>query len=640
MGCGSSSTQVKEFRPVSRQNSITVKRVENHTKQTAHKTIREKSEVSNKSDKAKHKENSCSTNSSRVSLSEKAKSGRSSRSSSAKSSRASSAKSDRKDKGNASKASSAKSDRKDKENEKTEKDVHAYYALLNQADNLNEEAKSEIDEIQTIDVVHSDAIDEKVGEADNDSLYGETGGNDDNEAVAISKAGNRRNEVDHETRHEVVDRQTIHENSNVKHEGEHVGTKTENADGDENEYDEYSGYELCPIDIPEINKNKEFPEYTVDDIVNNNAEKGKNNWFLYGRKVYTLDLFTPIVFSRVQEYLNMTDQDQYTADDILSGKTEFGSYPVYVARNNGVRGKEMIKILPASQIGRLQSISREEYLSRLKQSVDNVKSDLEAHENLNEYLVDYLEQLSRWLVSYPNVELEQPMDRNNIDPNQCEFPLPDKIRADSSVIRQWAKDWVEFDMKIDEDGAWSMLPLISEDWGDVHQTFVDYCAKHVDAEIPDMNMEIEGEAAWDVIKLDIFKNDETTEEQETTWKAREKRKDLDDRERMSRRRKEIADSFLKRHDTRLKPEDMVEYGEWANRLEKHWKEFQELCETYVPRQRVQEKERQAPDATDLEPKKLSDNDEHTEQVANESQEPKQLPENIPPQDTVSIRSGH
>ena len=364
--------------------------------------------------------------------------------------------------------------------------------------------------------------------------------------------------------------------------------KIEEEQPDDNQ-DEYSVCEYLSIsDLPEIDENKEFPVYTIDDVAKHNTDKGTNNWFLYGRKVYSLDLFIKIVFNRVQDYLSKTNQKRFPADAVLTGKRDFGSYlgrvcgsyPVYIAVYHGVRREEMEKVLAASQIGKLEPISREEYISKMKQSVDIVKSDLEAEAELTEYLADYLEQLSRWLYSYPNVEIEQSFDRTNADPNKCEFPLPDKVRADCSVIRRWARDWVGFDMTIDEGGAWFSYPLLNEDWGDVHQTYVDTCALREDPDASDLDMEIDGEAAWHVIPVDVVKNDETTEQQEATLNCRKVRKYLNDPERMRKRRKQIAERFLKRY----QPEDMVIYENWADRLEQQWKEFETLCETFVPRQ--------------------------------------------------------
>lgn len=606
MGCGSSSTQVKEFKH--RQDTPNFKHVENHSGHLSRQDARIKS-ASSQSSKRKDK----STSSSASSLKERVHSGKSSRS------------------------SSAKSDRYKKETERDSRETK--------------------DETNLVPAVHKDEFTDvtefKSDETKNHKIHQSTISN------PLENIDDNANKVD-KTEREFNEKETVVENQRlvitetktedtivkkaetddqrdgtVDKEG-YQGEETECSD----EYDEFADLDLTPISVPETDLNKELREYTIDDVVNHNTEKGRNNWFLYGRKVYSVDLFIPIVFNRMQEYFEMTNQAFRSPDKELS----CGSYPVYVARWNGVRRKELDKILPATQIGKLASLSREEYLSRLKHCVDNVKTALEAEAELNEYLVDYLEQLSRWLSNYPNVELENPVDRNNVDPNQCEFPLPDKIRADSTVLRKWARDWELFDLTLDEGGAWELLPLLNEDLGDVHQLFADLVAQHVDENIPELNMEIEGEASWDVIPLDIFKNDETTKEQEDVWRARENRNDLNDPERMRRRRKQIADSFLKRHDVRLKPDDMLPFVDWATRLEEHWKEFQKLCETFVARPRKAD-----------EPKKLSDNTDKDEQMSEASEdmrtnpdaepksvsnEPKSLPDNIPPHDTLSLLSDH
>ena len=407
----------------------------------------------------------------------------------------------------------------------------------------------------------------------------------------------------------------------------------------EEQHEEFQGLDFKPIIVPEVDPTKQMNDYTIDDIVNNNAEKGRNNWFIYGKKVYSLDLFIPIVNSRIEQYLQYVKLDNYllynlpipyewfdnppSAHKLMTGPYPGrypGTYPIYCARLYGVRRKELNTILPTCKIGNLSALPRDEYLSRLKHCVDNVKSDLETEENLTENLVDYLEQLSRWVSNYPNVELEIPLDRTNVDPNECEFPLPDKIRADCSVLQQWAVDWIPFDLTFDGDVPWTVIPLLKEDWGDTHQIYADIISKRVDETLPDFNLEIEGEAAWSVIKVDIVKNDETTEEQDKLLKVREQRNDFNDPERMRRRRNKIAESFLLRHEKRLKPEDMIPYKDWATRLEQHWKEFQELCESEFIR----------PQQT-YEPEKLADESEN---------KPKALPESIPPHDTQSLLSEH
>ena len=469
-------------------------------------------------------------------------------------------------------------------------------------------------------VLVTDITEDTLQDAESDFNDG-TMKNEDNDLHSIENEMNYGNDEENKSEHVHIN--DHHLNTVIKTEvSDHNSNKITNNEegvlqGDDNEkeaYEEFPGLELIQIDIPERDPNKQINDYTIDEIVNNNAEKGRNDWFLYGRKVYELQGFVNIVRNRINNFLKLQEMDYTTVDEIM--KT---MYPVYGARYYGVRRKELEAILPICQIGNISSMPRVEYISRLKHCVDNIKTDLEAEETLIESLADYLEQLSRWLSNYPNVELEAPLDRINVDPNECAYPLPDKIIADPSVLRKWSVDWVLFDLTVDANGAWTSIPLVMESLGDTHQLFADLvCSTHEDETLPDLVHEIEGEAAWDVIKIDIVKNDETTETQDALIIAREKRTDLKDLERMKRRRKELADGFLKRHEERLKPEAIVDYTDWASRLEQHWKEFQELCESDFSR----------PQQTH-EPQKL--------EVVEETQ-PKLLPESIPPHDTQSLLS--
>ena len=471
----------------------------------------------------------------------------------------------------------------------------------------------------TGNVLFTDITEDTLQDAESDFNDGTK--NEDNDLHSIENEMNYGNDEENKSEHVHIN--DHHLNTVIKTEvSDHNSNEITNNEegvlqGDDNEkeaYEEFPGLELIQIDIPERDPNKQINDYTIDEIVNNNAEKGRNDWFLYGRKVYELQGFVNIVRNRINNFLKLQEMDYTTVYEIM--KT---MYPVYGARYYGVRRKELEAILPICQIGNISSMPRAEYISRLKHCVDNIKTDLEAEETLIESLADYLEQLSRWLSNYPNVELEAPLDRNNVDPNECAYPLPDKIIADPSVLRKWSVDWVLFDFTVDANGAWTSIPLVMESLGDTHQLFADLvCSTHVDATLPDLVHEIEGEAAWDVIKVDIVKNDETTEAQDALIIEREKRTDLKDLERMKRRRKELADGFLKRHEERLKPEAMIDYIDWASRLEQHWKEFQELCENDFSR----------PQQTH-EPQKLEDVEET---------QPKLLPESIPPHDTQSLLS--
>ena len=345
------------------------------------------------------------------------------------------------------------------------------------------------------------------------------------------------------------------------------------SDESEEEQDEFAGLDLIPINIPEVDANKHLIEYTVVDVGDNNDMKGKNNWFLHERNVYSLEDFTAIVRDRIQQYLELTEQDDKTVDDVMS------SYhpPTEGAKAHGVKEDELMAVLPACQIGKLIKMSRAEYLARMKNYVDGIKTDLESKKHLTETLTDYLAQLYRWLYNYPNNELETSTERLYTDPNKCEFPLPEQIRADSTLLRHWIKDWQSLEFSLDGDAAWNQIPFLNEDLGDTHETFIEVLSQRVDEEIPDMDLDIDGEAAWEVIDIDIIKNDITTKTQDSVIKARERRTDLKDKARMKRRREQLAKGFLSRHKYRLKQEDMVPYLDWATRLEQQWVDFQTLC---------------------------------------------------------------
>ena len=124
--------------------------------------------------------------------------------------------------------------------------------------------------------------------------------------------------------------------------------------------------------------------------------------------------------------------------------------------------------------------------------------------------------------------------------------LPVQIRGEPTVLRGWAHDWEVFNTSIDEGVAWRTLPGCA----DADRKSTDFLAEREDKTLPKFNMKIEGEAAYDVMTLNTFLTDEKTQEQEEIWKTRESRKLLNNPERMRRRRKQVVDEFLKRHDSK------------------------------------------------------------------------------------------
>lgn len=87
-------------------------------------------------------------------------------------------------------------------------------------------------------------------------------------------------------------------------------------------------------------------------------------------------------------------------------------------------------------------------------------------------------------------------------------------------------------------------------------------------DLPPLVLSIEGEAGWDVIPVDIVKNDVTTPQQEKTWKIREKRTDLNDPVVMEKRRMAIEEYFQRMYAERFTwaSKRVVEYRGFADNL--------------------------------------------------------------------------
>lgn len=251
------------------------------------------------------------------------------------------------------------------------------------------------------------------------------------------------------------------------------------------------------------------------------------------------------------------------------------TYPIYVAREHGVSRKELASVLAVCRVGNCVNIPREEYLARMKQSAEYVLEE----DTGSEYFKDYKNQLDRWLADYPMNKVNNDPPTAQSDPNETTFPLPPDIQADPSVLRKWIETWTEFDLVVPEEGAWQQQPLLKDDWGDTHELYAKVVQEHHDdGSMEPFDMNIDGDVAWIEIELDLFKNDKTTDSQDLVWKKRATRTNLNDPEWMKKRRDELGMALKKRYELRQKEYPVENFISFAEILEQHWKEFQELCE--------------------------------------------------------------
>lgn len=270
--------------------------------------------------------------------------------------------------------------------------------------------------------------------------------------------------------------------------------------------------------------------------------------------------------------------NQYHTKMYDSPAVEHG-YPVYLARSQGVSRKELKHVLASCYIGNVVELSQESILAKMKNDVNETLEELQDVDGLN----DFKNQLSRWFRNYPNIAVYNTLPDADKDPNSLAFRLPDDILSDLSVLRSWVESF-EWDTELPEGGYFGKEEYVFTDFGNEHEVFSELVASRVDISIPELDMEIEGEAAWKIIDLDIFKNDVTTDAQEEIWKARETRTNLEDETWREKRIYTLYQKMVHRHEW---PHSKVEpYMVFFDKMKQDWEKFQKLCEEeFVPPKR-------------------------------------------------------
>ncbi|XP_045161062.2 uncharacterized protein LOC123526017 [Mercenaria mercenaria] len=383
---------------------------------------------------------------------------------------------------------------------------------------------------------------------------------------------------EHETRNEKIEENFNQPNTESHEEiAKRKEEKRSQFDHEKVEEESINSHGPVPLSFPpdmddDTDKNA---EYTVDDIVEHNNEVADLDWFKYGKKIYSWKKMKPIIQERVDQFKDIGPLNYYSP----TPGSQFG-YPIYVTRDHGLTRKELAKVLTYCRVGNSIDVPREQCLARMKQSAEFVLEE----DTGTDYFKDYKDQLNRWLADYPmNKVYNDPPDTQS-DPNELAFPLPADIQSDPSVLRKWTETWIEFDCEVPEEGAWPMKELLKDDWGDTHDLYANVVQEHHGNEaIEPLDMTIDGDVAWVEIELDLFKNDKTTEHQETVWKKRATRTNLNDPLWMKKRREELAEILKKRYEERQKQYPVENFINFADILEKHWEEFQTLCQKeFIP----------------------------------------------------------
>ncbi|XP_005093777.1 uncharacterized protein LOC101861941 [Aplysia californica] len=339
------------------------------------------------------------------------------------------------------------------------------------------------------------------------------------------------------------------------------------------------------------------------EVLEHNRNAGWNEWSMYKGKVYDnislRNVFKPLIYLSREEMkrrvaekreereerrkLQKQEEDEESdgEDDDVSVYSE-ELIPKYDLEReetwdrNGVKfillnrlEKSVVQAhLPQCCVGSLERTGTARYWADIREDVKSVLNDLIG----KDACVDYMHLLQRWIKKYRDScpsknQLEQG------DPNSLSFPLPEEIAEDPDSLRKWLELWEPFEMDIPEEGAWDMAEVDEFDLSNSHEIFLASLRSHFEP-IP-FDMDIDGEAGWEVICENLIAEDRMTESQRRVAELRSFRTDLHDPKRMERRRHKILSYFVKKYE--MDQSKVNHFLTWADEMEKGEKRFLELC---------------------------------------------------------------
>lgn len=334
--------------------------------------------------------------------------------------------------------------------------------------------------------------------------------------------------------------------------------------------------------------------YNVRELCGHNNTQGYMELFGFHGNVVLMpalfDLCSPYTFAieRARILENEPDLPESEYSSWGSHHTFKHPFPVpfYALHFDGLDSKTISLCMKKCRVGILRTGKKEE-VEDLKQDANTLLQEISENiENPTQNHIEYKDQLLRACKKYEitlssHGEIEEHKPSGN--PNEQTFPLPDVFKTNPKLLQKWIEHWEKFETTVGPgDGwnfslkQWEVFEKDSEDMKiddtKLHRTELDT--------LPPLDLSIDGEAGWDVIPVDIVKNDVATPQQEEILKARENRKNFNDPVRMEKRRLAIEEYFVKTYDTKFKwaSERAAEFRGFADSLVKAEKEFLALCE--------------------------------------------------------------
>ncbi len=211
----------------------------------------------------------------------------------------------------------------------------------------------------------------------------------------------------------------------------------------------------------------------------------------------------------------------------------------------------------------LRPMTQEEITASSREDIRDLKKELANDPSLTDTLQDFEKILSRF-----EVKLNRQPSVPSGDPNQLPFQTPyDFIPTD---MRKWIVNWEPFNFELD---PWPMNGPV--DLADSSQEIAHCFRPWLDDWEP-FDTEITGDSAWKQIQPDLFAKDILTKKQKETLQNRENRKDMNDQNRIIRRRKKLMDYFQSKY--RMTDAELEKYSHFLPSLEQNAAKLLSLCQ--------------------------------------------------------------
>lgn len=326
--------------------------------------------------------------------------------------------------------------------------------------------------------------------------------------------------------------------------------------------------------------------YTIKEISIHNSEKGFIDIFPLRTNIYSTTKFKEAMKIVVKQKY---DNDKFKKDNKIVENYDYEDFnkywkssPIFLVMfeytKMHIRFSDIKPELPGCKVADVFN-QGELYEDIIKDSKDTLQY-LKGESNITEYQKEYQQLLERFLNICDNINSVSENNSNDSnepsgqDPNTIEFPLPEPILADCTVLRKWIEKWQPFDTDIPKEGVLAELPDKVVNALSDPVELQDICRVSSDG-LPDFDFTIDGEAAWAVIELDLVKNDKTTEKQEKIWRSRDNRTDLNDPMFLLSKQTRLEMYFINKYEWERSKLD--QYRGFTTRLQRAWKEFQALC---------------------------------------------------------------